>query len=148
MVGDEVPSDVPAMTVLAVDPGTHKCGIAVVRRETPQPITLHREIVATSDTENRVADLITTFTVVAVVIGDATGGKPIWQALRSRLPAHIPLHRVSEAHTSERARQRYRAENPPAGWRRLLPAGLHTPPEPYDDYAAVILAEDWLNQQS
>ena len=34
--------------------------------------------------------------------------------------------------------------NPPRGWRRLLPVSMQMPPEPYDDYVAVILAQRFL----
>jgi hypothetical protein len=48
---------------------------------------------------------------------------------------------VDESYTSEAARRRYVAENPPRGLERLLPSSLRTPSVPYDDYVAVILGE-------
>ena len=35
-------------------------------------------------------------------------------------------------------------EHRPKGIARLIPKGMRTPPEPIDDYAAVILAERYL----
>jgi hypothetical protein len=51
---------------------------------------------------------------------------------------------VDEHRSSEQGRRRYFRDNPPRGWRRLLPVGLQTPPRAYDDYVAVILAERYL----
>jgi hypothetical protein len=55
---------------------------------------------------------------------------------------------VDEKGTSLLARERYLKENPPAGWRRLLPSGMQIPKEPYDDYAALLLAERYLSNPS
>ncbi len=131
------------MAILAIDPGTAKCGIAVVKKGTSLE-TLHREIALSEEVNARVVALIPLHGVSVVLVGNATGGKVLARTLRGILPAEILLHTVPEAHTSERARARYNQENPPRGWHRLLPSGLRTPPEPYDDYAALILAEDWL----
>jgi hypothetical protein len=54
---------------------------------------------------------------------------------------------VPEAYTTLRARRRYFDEHPLRGWRRLFP-GLQTPPIPIDDYAAVLIAEDYLSSTS
>jgi hypothetical protein len=83
-------------------------------------------------------------TVTAILIGNATNSAPLARALRASLPESLPLHRVEEAFTSQRARVRFRLENPPRGIERLLPPGLRTPPRPYDDYVAVLLAEDFF----
>jgi len=88
--------------------------------------------------------LLATHSVALVLIGDATNGKALARSLRDALPENVPIEMVPEAFTSQRARTRYCQENPPPGWRRLLPTGLRTPPCPYDDYVAVLLAEDWF----
>jgi hypothetical protein len=54
---------------------------------------------------------------------------------------------IEEAGTTLAARARYFKEHPRRGWRRLLPLGLQTPPEPYDDYVAVLLAEAALGSR-
>jgi hypothetical protein len=48
---------------------------------------------------------------------------------------------VDERETTLQARERYWEHNPRRGWRRLLPSSLQTPPEPVDDFVALILAE-------
>lgn len=76
--------------------------------------------------------------VTEIVVGDRTGAAAVVEAARA---LGLPVERVDEAGTTLRARARYFADHPRRGWRRLLPLGLQTPPEPYDDYAAVLLAE-------
>jgi RNase H-fold protein (predicted Holliday junction resolvase) len=129
---------------LAIDPGTAKCGIAVVERTADVPRTLHREIVPTPELTARIIALTAASRIVTVLIGNATNGKKLAQELRAALPIETAIHSVPEAYTSERARVRYDRENPPKGWHRLIPTGLRTPPEPYDDYVAVLLAEDYF----
>ncbi|MBC8103128.1 MAG: pre-16S rRNA-processing nuclease YqgF [Cytophagales bacterium] len=141
-------SSSPPSTVLSIDPGTAKCGIAIVQRETISPNqcrALHREVAETARLVARVLSLLAAHPVVAaVLIGNATNSAPLARALRASLPDALPLHRVEEAFTSQRARVRFQIENPPRGLQRLLPPGLRTPPRPYDDYVAVLLAEDFF----
>jgi hypothetical protein len=78
-----------------------------------------------------------------IVVGGGTGSKAVVDRLASSFPG-VNVLVVEEAHTTERARRRYWVENPPRGWRRFVPRGMLTPPEPYDDLAAVLLAETVL----
>jgi RNase H-fold protein (predicted Holliday junction resolvase) len=82
--------------------------------------------------------------VTEVVIGNRTASRDVARTLEGVLG--VPLRAVDEQGTTLRARARYFAEHPPRGWRRLVPKSLQTPPEPYDDYAAVLLAEAALRE--
>ncbi len=128
---------VSSLAVLAIDPGSDKCGIAVVCKSGE---VLYRAIVATADLCTTVRDLIPRCQPVQIVCGKGTGSKPILRALVSAC-LDIPITPVDEAYTSEAARRRYVAENPPRGLERLLPPTLRSPSVPYDDYVAVILGE-------
>jgi hypothetical protein len=76
------------------------------------------------------------------VVGNGTGSREMAQRVSAAVrPLEVVL--VQEHRTSELARARYLAEHPPRGWRRLIPRGLRTPDEPYDDLVAVILGENW-----
>lgn len=130
--------------ILAVDPGRAKCGLAVVRAADPQPLVLHREIIEPNRVVARVLPLLGRYGVEAVLVGDATGGAPLLHALQDALPTRVPVHAVDEAFSSQRARQRFARDHPPRGWARLIPPGFRTPPHAYDDYVAVILAEDYF----
>ncbi len=129
--------DTNARPVLAIDPGSAKCGVAVVRQD---GMVLFRAIVTADTLVEEARALIARFHPVALLVGAGTGSKPLLRALDAAgLP--LPARRVNEAHTSEAARTRFVAENPAHGWQRLLPRSLRTPWYPYDDYVAVILAE-------
>ena len=128
-------------TVLAIDPGRAKCGIAVVSAE----CVLHREIALTGELAARAGVLLGRFSPEWLVVGRGTGSAPIIAALES-IRGETALVPVDRSHTSELARARYLRETPPRGLRRLLPAFLRSPENPYDDYVAVILAERWLKE--
>ncbi len=131
--------------LLAIDPGTAKCGIAVVQpRADGTSGALHREVVETERLVARVLPLVSTHSVVTVLIGNATNGAVLRRALRQALPEAVAVVPVDEAFTSQRARVRFQLENQPRGWRKLVPIGLRTPPRAYDDYVAQLLAEDYL----
>lgn len=125
------------MRVLAVDPGRGKCGVAVV---VPGGV-LARRIVAPADLVPLVRAWIAAHAVEVVVIGGSTGFRAVATGLGD-LP--VPVRRVDERGTTLAARRRYFADHPPRGWRRFLPRSLLIPPEPYDDYAAVVLGEAHL----
>lgn len=123
--------------VLAIDPGRSKAGIAAVQRDGQ---VLYRAVVTVAELKSALEQLCVCLRPQCVVVGGGTGLSVLEPLLRS-LPPELPVHIVDEAYTSEEARRRYLRENPPAGWRRLIPSWLRTPEHPYDDYVAVILAE-------
>lgn len=125
------------MTVLAIDPGSHKCGLGVVADSK----VLHREVVPTETLAQRVSDLQTRFAPNVVLIGNGT------QCTSLEATLDTEVIRVPESHTTERARKRYWQENPLSGLAKLWPTSLRTPPCPVDDWVAIILAEDWLKNQ-
>ena len=126
-----------AEAVLAIDPGSHKCGLAIVSRNSA---ILHRAVIPTESLLDEVRAAVAAWHPIALIVGSGTGSKPLLQRLESA-DLGLPIQRVDESHTSEAARTRFVAENPPHGWQRLLPRALRTPDRPYDDYVAVILAE-------
>ena len=80
-----------------------------------------------------------------VILGDSTGSKKVKTDLRRHLPS-MGLLVIDETETTMQARERYWEYNPRRGWRKFLPATLQVPPEPYDDYAALVLAERVLSE--
>ncbi len=104
-------------------------------------------VVPTESLTAQVQELSVAHRPDAIVIGSGTGSKPLLLQLQAAsLPA--PLLPVDESYTSQEARLRYLAANPPRGWQRLLPASLRTPPVAYDDYVALILAERYWHAQA
>lgn len=127
--------------VLAIDPGTSKCGLALVRRKSADELELiWRSIVPTSDIAAALAaaTLISEFSMI--IIGSGTSSRTLVETLRETLPS-IGILVVDEKETTIQARERYWEHNPRRGWRRLLPATMQVPPEPVDDFAAFVLAE-------
>ncbi len=125
------------LRVLAIDPGRVKCGLAVVDAEDG---ILALGVVPTETIPAVVRQWLSAHRPSVVVLGDGTTARRV-QAGLGMLP--VPLEVVAERHTTERARVRYFVENPPRGWRALF-RPLLTPPVPVDDYAAVLIAEDYL----
>ena len=124
-------------TVLAIDPGRDKCGIAVL---SPQGDVLLHEIVPTGALETRVSELAAEY-APRIIMGDGTTSA----AAKARIEAQAgAVILVDEYRTREEGRRLYWAENPPRGWRRLVPRGLLTPTVPVDDFAAVALARRFL----
>lgn len=123
--------------VLAIDPGRDKCGIAVL---SPQGDVLLHEIVPTGALETRVSELAAEY-APRIIMGDGTTSA----ATKARIEAQVgAVTLVDEYRTTEEGRRLYWAENPPRGWRRLVPRGLLTPAVPVDDFAAVALARRFL----
>jgi hypothetical protein len=75
-----------------------------------------------------------------VIVGSGTRSTQVVKALREWQPS-IGILVVDEKDTSIQARERYWHHNPRRGWRRLLPATMQVPPEPVDDFVALMLAE-------
>jgi RNase H-fold protein (predicted Holliday junction resolvase) len=128
--------------VLAVDPGREKCGLAVV----DGPAVLARAVTAPGDLGAIVRSWKQEFAIAEILVGNRTSAEEVSAVLRGELP-DVPMSLVDESGTTLEARRLYFAEHPPRGWRRLLPAGLQVPPEPYDDYAAVAVARRRLAQR-
>jgi RNase H-fold protein (predicted Holliday junction resolvase) len=125
------------MKVLAVDPGREKCGVAVCDAD---GVVAHR-VVAIGDLYRVSKTWVEIYQVGAVIVGDRTGYKQTFDILR---PIGLEIEGVPEHGSTLLARKRYFQDHPPKGWRRLLPRSLLVPGEPYDDYAAVVLAEAYL----
>ena len=126
--------------VIAIDPGRGKCGLAALG---PDARLLFKAVVPTSELADHLTGMIPDALDAAVVIGDGTSSKDAQAALRQALP-DLTLVVVPEAHSTERALERWRDVVAPRGWRRFVPRAFRFPPEPIDDFAAWVLAEDFL----
>ncbi len=124
--------------LLAVDPGRDKCGLAVV--DSREGI-LARGVVPATMVGRLAEDWVRAYRPEILVVGGGTALRAVRRALEA---VDLPMQVFPESHTTERARRRYFQEHPPRGLWRLVPLGLRTPPVPVDDYAAVLIAEDFL----
>lgn len=128
--------------VLAVDPGREKAGIAVVSKARG---TLLRCIVSAGACASRGTELARAYGAHKIVVGDRTGSREVVRALA--LSSGLRVITVDEHRSSMEGRQRYLLEHRGRGLCRLVPVGLRTPPEPFDDYVAEILAARYFEQQ-
>ena len=125
---------------LGIDPGRSKTGLALVD-EAGKILALH--IAPTVAIEAELRSFAGGEELGAIIMGNGTNNKAIGKAVQKVFPK-AKLNLVGEAHSTEEARSLYWQENPPRGWRRLVPLGLLVPPEPLDAYAAVVQVRRWL----
>ncbi|HEV3154767.1 MAG TPA: hypothetical protein VGZ02_13255 [Candidatus Baltobacteraceae bacterium] len=130
-------------SVLGIDPGTRKVGYAIAPDPVSAPLALG--IVAIDTLIDRVVPLISEYRVTAVALGHGTNADSLARQISS---LGLPVHLVDETDTTYRARALYFADNPPRGWRRLVPLGLQLPPRPIDDYAALLIARRYIRRGS
>lgn len=129
---------------LGIDPGRGKCGLALLNSN--EEILL-QTVVGLEDLKEYLDRLLYKYDITAVVLGDGTGSGRIKEMIEERLDG-VKIHLVDERGTTLQARRRYFRENPPRGWRRLIPASLQTPPEPIDGWAAVVMVENFFEKNS
>jgi len=124
-------------TVLAIDPGREKCGIAALAADGR---VLMQEVVATAELDAVVGPLIRAYEPT-VIMGNGTTSAAAKERVET-LGCAVTL--VDEYRTTDAAKAAYWEAHPPRGWRRLVPRGMLVPPVPVDDFVAVILAERFL----
>ncbi|WP_293727947.1 hypothetical protein [uncultured Phascolarctobacterium sp.] len=127
---------------LGIDPGRSKTGLALVAADGS---ILALRIAVTDSIASELRIFAGQEQPAQIIMGDGTNSKAIGVAVQKVFPNTV-LALVGEAHSTEEARSLYWQENPPKGWRRLLPLGLQVPPEPLDAYAAVVQVRRWLAQ--
>jgi RNase H-fold protein (predicted Holliday junction resolvase) len=126
--------------MLAVDPGSKKCGVAVVKDD----LEVLEKLIASSETVyDTVGALCEKYPVTVIVIGNRTQSEIVRNSLTV---LGIPVALVDEDRSSLEGRYRYLRENT-RGLAKLLPIGLRIPKQPFDDYVAVILAERYLKSR-
>lgn len=128
------------MVVAAIDPGREKCGVAIVAEDGE---VLEQSVVATVWLADEMAERVRRFSPERILLGNGTTSRAAEATIRENLP-DIPVEIVDEYRTTDDARRAYWKANPPTGWRRFFPTSMQVPPEPVDDYVAVLLAQRYL----
>jgi RNase H-fold protein (predicted Holliday junction resolvase) len=127
------------VTVLGLDPGTRKCGYAIVTGVGAKPLMLG--IAPVEALAERLREIVSRNPVGVAAIGRGTNAAAVAAVVQS---LGIPVELVDERETTLQARARFFRDHPPRGWRRLIPAGMLLPDRPIDDYAALLIAERYL----
>lgn len=131
--------------VLAVDPGSNKCGLALVERDASgDQKLLWRTICPVETLGEAYQEAVKIKSLSLVIVGNGTKSKDVVHILRELNPS-IGILLVDEHETTMQARERYWEHHNRRGWRRFIPATLQVPPEPVDDFVALILAERVLS---
>ncbi|HVF85044.1 MAG TPA: hypothetical protein VM821_03600 [Abditibacteriaceae bacterium] len=134
-----------AAVIIAIDPGRDKCGVAVVQIVDNR--VLERRIVPRATVLEFLQTSLARFPDAVLVLGNATTSRALREDI-ARLFPRTTIQMQDETGSTLEARDLYWTENAPCGWRRLWPRSLQMPPEPIDDFAAVVLAQRFLATKS
>ncbi len=129
--------------ILGFDPGKDKCGLAVMgvdRQLYSHQVVLSNEAIA------KIMELLGSFPISLLVMGNQTTSKTWKQKLQQELPEPFNVVLVDERYTTLEARDRYWQMYPPQGLTKFMPKGMRQPPRPIDDIVAILLIERYLTR--
>ncbi|KAF0133890.1 MAG: hypothetical protein FD145_1002 [Candidatus Saganbacteria bacterium] len=126
--------------IIAVDPGTKKCGVAILDNSSN---VLEKAIVETLFIGREIEGYLDKYHIKTIVIGKGTSSKACEKEIQ-RIKNKCSIVFANEKNTSLEARKRYWADHPRSWLLKFIPTSLLAPKEPIDDYAAVILGERYL----
>lgn len=126
---------------LGVDPGSAKTGFAWLEADGQ----IKKVAVLATAALKELLPQILISAPTAVILGNGTNCDKIKKMLLAADPASKIIV-IEESYSTEEARRLYWQENPPHGWRRLLPLGLQVPPVNLDGYAAAVLVRRYLKK--
>lgn len=132
--------------IFAVDPGSDKVGYAVVNLDYTHGDLgigyledMHRVFAKyCRDTKNP---------PLFIVMGNGTKCAVLCKLFNS-LELDIDIKLGDEKNTTFMARSRYFEENPPKGIWKIIPISMQFPPRPIDDYAALLIGENYLKKNN
>lgn len=128
------------MSVAALDPGSSKCGFAILAED--GTICLHR-VIETAKLEQETEPELEKYAASVLVLGNGTTSRSAQERLLAAMPS-LEIQVVDEYRTTDEARKLYWKIHPPRGLWRLVPTTMRVPPVPVDDLVAVILARRYL----
>ena len=129
--------------IVAIDPGTNKCGYAVVDSNLN---VLQREVTLAERIINRIKNSFKVYKIEKIILGNGTNYKQIENKLKNYFP-RLKIILIEENFSTLEARKKYFAAYPPRGISRLIPLSLRVPPCQYDDFVAVLLAEKYFKNK-
>jgi RNase H-fold protein (predicted Holliday junction resolvase) len=128
--------------ILGLDPGTRKCGYALLEGLGRAPLVLG--IAPVDELGAALAPLAAAHPIDMVALGRGTNFANV-AAILGQLG--LPHALVDERETTLHARGRFFRDHPPRGWKRFVPRGMLLPDRPVDDYAALLIAERYLTEK-
>lgn len=125
--------------ILAIDPGREKTGTAILKNSD----VLEHKIINSEELVQIIKSLLEKYIIKTIVMGNGTSSKKKYDLLKQEfIDRDIVL--INEYRTTDEARKLYFQENPPKGWKKLIPLGMQVPPVPVDDYAAIVIGRKYL----
>ena len=128
-----------ARHVIAVDPGTHKCGLAVLDST---GAVVWQAIISRDQVFARVSELLAKYTGAQVAIGGSTQGSVLSDEFMRE--GDISARMVDETDSTMLARELFWRENRPGCLWAIFPPSFRPLPRPIDDYAAIIIGRRFL----
>jgi len=126
--------------IIAIDPGTKKCGYAVVDSNLS---VLQREVISTDEIPQTIEDGLNIYKIDKIILGNGTNYKKIEERLKDNFP-QLKIILIEEEFSTLEARKKYFETHPPRGIFKFIPLSLRVPPGHYDDFAAALLAEKYF----
>ncbi|HER25363.1 MAG TPA: resolvase [Candidatus Atribacteria bacterium] len=130
--------------IIAIDPGTKKCGYAVVNSNLS---VLQREVIPKEKIVNTVQDSLNIYQINKISLGNGTNYQKIEERLKNHFP-QLEVVLIEEEFSTLKARKKYFQANPPKGLLKIIPLSLRVPSCPYDDFVAILLAEKYFKNKS
>jgi len=129
--------------IISIDPGTKKCGYAVVDSNLS---VLQREVISIEEIVKTIQDSLNIYRIKNIILGNGTNYKQIKKKLREHF-SQLKIILIEEEFSTLEARGKYFKANPPRGIFKLIPLSLRVPPGHYDDFVAVLLAEKYFRNK-
>lgn len=126
--------------IIAIDPGTKKCGYAVVDSNLS---ILQREVISEEKIVKTIEDSLNIYKINKIGLGNGTNYQKIEERLKNHFP-QLKIILIEEEFSTLKARKKYFKAHPPRGIFKLIPLSLRVPPCHYDDFVAVLLAEKYF----
>lgn len=126
--------------ILAIDPGREKTGIAILNNDSD---VLEHKIINSEDLISQIKNLFNNYVINLIVMGNGTSSRKKYNLLKQEF-MDVKIVLIDEYRTTDEARKLYFQENPPKGWKKLIPLGMQVPPVPVDDYAAIVIGRKYL----
>ncbi len=130
--------------IIAIDPGTKKCGYAVVDSKLS---ILQREVILIDKIIKNIEDSFKLCKINKIILGDGTNYKHVEKKLKNHFP-RLKIILIEENFSTLEARKKYFEAHPPRGIFKFIPLSLRVPPRQYDDFVAVLLAEKYFKNKN
>ncbi|RQD78978.1 MAG: Holliday junction resolvase RuvX [Halanaerobium sp. MSAO_Bac5] len=129
--------------LLSLDPGRNKVGTAVISRDKEEK---EKTIVSLKELEAHLNEIFNKYQIDEIIIGNGTGAEKIIKKIK-KLKINKKITVVDEKFSTEEAQARYLREKPMSRYEKLLRKFISWKvKKPLDDYAALIIAEKYLEK--